>query len=177
MSTQPGPTTVTTTGKPPRRRLRIPMSLRLFVAIFGVLGVWSIWFGVAACRQYTALRYLRDRGVRVIKEERASVPAWLRERLGSDPFDDVVMVLRNPWVPCHLTDADMPLFRRFPRLQRVELRGSSITDAGLRQLRGLRQLSDVDVRQTGVTESGMAELKADLPGLEIYGTPLETRVR
>jgi hypothetical protein len=75
----------------------------------------------------------------------------------TDPAGEVVAAL----VRCtsDLTDADVSLFRHFPKLEKLNIVGDSATDAGLAHLKELPELKELSLYRDHFTGAGMAHLK------------------
>jgi hypothetical protein len=58
-----------------------------------------------------------------------------------------------------LTDADVALFRHFPKLEKLNIVGTEVTDAGLAHLKDLPELKDLSLYRDHFTEVGMSHLK------------------
>jgi hypothetical protein len=153
-----------TIGNAPRSNRRIPVALRLFVAILTLLGLGStVWVGVAGYRQHEAILAVEDAGGTVLTERAG--PYWLRQQVG----DERLMALEavdffHLWRD-ETTDDDVRLVRRLPNVQRIEIRARGVTDAGVAYLKELTNLRDLDICGTRVTDDGLANL-AGLTTLE-----------
>src|SRR5579872_7548230 len=80
--------------KPPRPRRRIPVSLRICVAILIVFGLAGFWRCLTAYRQLAAIRELERLGGSFGREPVG--PKWLRNvvgREGMEAFDEVTGIL------------------------------------------------------------------------------------
>ena len=66
-----------------------------------------------------------------------------------------------------LTDAGMPLLRRWSGLRTLFLRDTAITDEGLENLTRLHDLSYLSLSNTHVTEKGVGRLQKALPNCHI----------
>jgi hypothetical protein len=90
-------------------------------------------------------------------------PRWLEARVGIDGLSNVVHVSFD-----HLSDVsdvELELVGRLPRLEDLDACKSSVTDAGLAYLAGLRCLRHLDLSGTPVAGAGLAHL-AGLKGLK-----------
>src|SRR5438067_1786608 len=94
MATQVSSTFDPTTGKPPRPRRSIPVSLRIFVAILVMLSAGAAAVGLHAYWQYNAIGKIESTGGSVGVAHWA--PVWMRQWIGDDRvnrlFGDVVFV-------------------------------------------------------------------------------------
>jgi Leucine-rich repeat (LRR) protein len=81
---------------------------------------------------------------------------------GIDYISNVVEIM----VPDRLSDDELALVGRFPRLEKIWCPGTSIwvSDAGLAHLNGLSRLKELDLSKTRITDSGLVELRG-LKGL------------
>ena len=86
------------------------------------------------------------------------------QSLAKLPLKDSLMAigLRGTQV----TDDDLPLFKQFARLERLDLANTAVSDAGLAALESL-PLKVLDVRGTKVSAAGLASLQEKNPGLAI----------
>lgn len=114
-------------------------------------------------------------------------PQWLENRLGIDflshvvfaafPFDhkisdaELEMLGRLPRLEelesfgSSATDTGLAHIGRLARLKKLDLSGSKVTDEGLVHLRGLTGLQQLDLSGTGITDAGLVHL-AGLTGLQ-----------
>src|SRR5437868_2248538 len=94
MSSPAKPISDPTTGKPPRPRRWIPVSLGMFVALLLVVGVASgLWIGVPAYRQLAIIQEIEGLGGTV--DCVPIGPKWLRRWVGDENmrmFDEIVSV-------------------------------------------------------------------------------------
>jgi internalin A len=95
---------------------------------------------------------------------------WLARRVGIDYLSNVVEIMLLD----DLSDAELALIGRFPRLERIEYCGShdSVSDAGLSHLNGLARLKRLDLSGSGITDAGLVHLKGmeSLQELDLSGT-------
>jgi hypothetical protein len=119
-------------------------------------------------------------------------PAWLRNLLGGDFFDDVVFADLRISETCvipgdeavkhiaklpalqeldlsftEVTDAGLRHISKLDRLQRLELAYTDVSDAGVEHLRSLGGLKDLWITRTKITEEGVEQLQEALPECEI----------
>jgi hypothetical protein len=178
------------TDKPPRRRRRIPLSLRIFVGMLALFGVGSLLsIGIPAYRQQVALHEIMRLAPGV--ETRPAGPRWLKYMIGAEwlePLDDVIevnlsyseatdatlghlgsltgletLLLTNTRV----SDAGLSHLRGLTGLKVLYLPNTKVTDNGLEHLAGLTNLKMLSVEKTRVTDAGVARLKSALPGVQI----------
>ena len=184
-----------TADKPPRLRRRIPLSLRMFVAILGLLGIVSTaMVGIPVCRQQLAIRQFQQHGCQFYTQPGG--PAWLRRWVGDRRmklFDQVVMVdLRRAkdtdgalahlngltsvreviLIGTPITDSGLMHLKGLTNLQRLLLMNTSVTDAGLVHLKGLTNMKVLKLDNTRVTDAGLAHLQGmtRMEGLSLVGT-------
>jgi hypothetical protein len=157
--------------KPPRQRRWVPLSLRLFLALLGLLGLSCVWVGVRGYRQLAAIQEIEKLEGDV--EQSPAGPSWLRELIGADRmrmFDDVTVV--------HLADGDvtdegLEHLRGLTSLQQLVLTNTQVTDAGLEHLRGLTSLQGLDLSSTKLTDAGLEHL-CRLSSLQVLSLDLST---
>ncbi len=130
-----------------------------------------------------SVRYDWDReDGRPITSGRQWYPEWVVDRLGDDYFGNVVEV----YLPGGLSDANLALVGRFPRLEELHYSSfrSTVTDAGLAHLDGITKLKELNLAgrrfidagfenaSTGITDAGLVHLKgmARLEKLDLSGT-------
>jgi len=166
-----------TPDRPPRPRRWIPLSLRVFIAVLGILGVVIGWGGLQNYRQRSALQEIRPLGWSVRFRSRA--PVWLLGWVGRQipdqlgtvvavyvddskvPRDDVVWthgVRQCSNIIAHTTDAGLVHLKGLTTLEVLSLNDIKLTDAGLGQLGELTQLRKLSLDNTQVTDSGLAHL-------------------
>jgi len=83
-------------------------------------------------------------------------PKWLRNLLGDDFFQVVIVVDLNR---TKVTDTELEHVRCFAQLKRLMLGDTNVTDAGLKQLDGLKQLEWLTLSNTKVTDAGLERLQ------------------
>ena len=163
----PGPTSL----KPLRNRLRFSVrGLIIVVLLLGCgLGGMAHFIHQAQVQRETIAAIERSGGfVDYDRQWRDGAPLrgkpwwprWLEARVGIDGLSNVVHVSFD-----HLSDVELELVERLPRLEDLDARKSSVTDAGLAYLAGLRCLRSLDLSRTPVTDAGLAHL-AGLKGLK-----------
>jgi hypothetical protein len=177
-----------TTDKPPRPRRWIPVSLRMVMAIFLLLGVVSTaMVGIPAYRQQVAIRQLRLSGCEFLT--RHNVPGWLRRpawlrrwvwnqrnklfeevywvdlRRAQDPgaelshLDGLASIHEVILVRTPVTDSDLVQLKGLTNIQELLLTGTSVTDAGLVHLKELTSMKVLKLDNTRVTDAGLAHLR------------------
>ena len=83
-------------------------------------------------------------------------PAWLRNWLGDEFFQEVTSV---QFIDRPLTDKDLAPLARLDCLEEVAISGAPITDAGLKHLANLKELRTLHLWETpGITDAGIAHL-------------------
>jgi Leucine-rich repeat (LRR) protein len=177
------PTTLLPTidaAKPHRWRW-IPLSLKIFAAILGMLSVVTGWEAWRLYRQHDAIREIERAGGVVFTEPGG--PDWLRPWIGQD-WDEL---LDQPAFVCidhnsetdgmlvHLsqlsnlrslrlagprvTDERLIHLKSLTALETLKLGNTSVTDAGLVHLRGLKNLQDLSLSHSQVTGPGLKHLR------------------
>ena len=143
-------------NKPPRPRRRIPLSLRIFLAMMVFLQGGTLWQSVRGYRQYVALKEVACAGGKF--ETRPCGPEWLRTHWGADlmkAFDEVGTVSLGP----RATDAMLRLVSRFEKLGSLDADGAEISDSGILHLKALSRLKQISLDGTRVTDAGLAHLR------------------
>jgi hypothetical protein len=153
--------------KPPRSRRRIPLSLRMFVALVLVTGIGSAsWIGIPAYRQHVAIQEVQRLGGYVVTLPRG--PKLLRDWTGDEwmMMLDVVDVVYLDGRQA--TDSTLAHLGRLYGLRVLELGKTEVSDAGLVHLIGLNTLERLILSHTRVTDSGMAHV-GKMTGLKEIG--------
>ena len=169
MAVSPTPTHDCATEKPPRRRRRMPLSLRIFAAILVVLlvgSVLSVW--VPYYREQLVIQMIERRGGGVDTE--ICAPNWLRQLVSDDPIRKCEIFERVFSVDLdetRITDAEIAQLSRMTNLSTLSLGSTPVTDAGLTHLYGLRKLNILYLGRTAVTDRGARDLKKALPNCSI----------
>ena len=183
-----------TVGKPPRRRRRILVSLKLFVVFLAILVVADVIGHVLHYqRQQAIIREVLGAGGNLTSIDNIA-PWWLRKWLG--PLDSAVFnevrgitlyntraddanlarlsatggLAQMTWIcldNTDVTDEGILLLSGMDRLDVLKICGTKVTDAGLGRLKGLTSLRMLDLRNSEVTDAGVAELQQALPKLTI----------
>ena len=86
----------------------------------------------------------------------ALAPAWLREKVGQDLFEDVIYV--ELVGASKVTEADLAHLRAIPRLSVLDLTRAAVTDAHMEQVGKLTQLEILILYSTQITDAGLAHL-------------------
>lgn len=157
MVTQAHPTPDPTTGKPPRPRRWIPVSVKMFAAVLGLLLLGSLLrIGLPIYRQQAATREIERLGGNF--GTKRGGPEWLREWLGDEwmkLFDTVTNVnLSNT----KASDGTMGRLCWLTSLQTLYLDRTQITDAGLARMKASTALKDLSLDSTRITDMGLAHL-------------------
>lgn len=180
---------ISDSARPPAPRRWIPLSLRMFVVMLGVLAAWT---GVVIYQRQAAIRAIERLGGLV--ETEPIGPAWLQTLIDPEqwPFQRMVFVSISPSHPIGFTDENLSLLEHFgdletlslfgapvtdsslgrlrhlTNLKSLDLRWTQITDSGLASVQGFRRLKVIDLRKTAITDAGAAKLQQALPGLTIW---------
>src|SRR5262249_58443110 len=152
-------------------RKRFVLSLRSAMLLVLLSGLWMGWRVNRANDQRRAVAAIRRAGGGVSYDYQFSVsrgyrnrnarpwaPAWLRNRLGDEFFQEVTSVqfLNRP-----LTDHDLAPLARLDCLEELAISGAPITDAGLKYIANLKELRTLHLWETAViTEAGIAHLRS-----------------
>ncbi len=149
--------------KPKRRWFQFSLA-----TLFLVTTAVAIWMGVwtdRARKQQQAVEAILERGGSVAYSYETKPgpgkptppgPAWLRNFLGIDYLDHVVLANLPEDT---FTDADLRLLQGLPGLEILFLRGANITDAGLVHLKGLHRLCHLELAGDRITDAGIAHLE------------------
>src|SRR5436190_16973127 len=126
MSTFAHPIADPTTGKLPRFRRWIPLSLKMFVAMLGILGVIAGYCGMQIYRQHAAIQEIERLGGQV--SSLPTGPNWLRGMLFVQRqrlFHDVIGVRLND-TPAD--DATLARLACLTKVQELSLVNTQVTD-------------------------------------------------
>jgi ankyrin repeat protein len=108
-----------TTDKPPRRRRWIPLSLRLFVAMLGLVCViGALWMGVRVYRRQVVIREIQQANGTV--EFESDAPSWLYQWMNDDwlsAFDRISDVTLPFSETLDANTKHLVAMRPLPRLQ------------------------------------------------------------
>jgi hypothetical protein len=158
--------------KPPRARRWIPLSLRMFAAILGILGICACWDGFWRYRQYAARCEIQALGGSFFIS--LGGPDWLRYFIGNQwmqGFDRVTEV----YLPRSTRPAEaLSHIQHLPYVTLIDFRGTLANDSDLARLKELRLplLIGIGLENTGITDAGIESLRAmpSLRGLNLSGT-------
>jgi hypothetical protein len=144
--------------KPPRVRRWVPLTLRMFVAILGLLGSASaIVVGMPVYRQHMGIAAVER--VEGAFSTRFGGPSRLRRWIGDEwmkPLDHVIDVnLRGTAT----TDTDLAQIASIPTLRSLWLDRTLVTDAGLAHISGLTELGDLSLNDLHVTDAGLVHIR------------------
>lgn len=163
------------------RRRWFQYSLRSFLIAVTALSVWLGMWVNAARRQRLARESIEKvtgssysivyahqwPGSELRKSLRRAVPPgpkWLRELIGRDFFDTVVGVAYTWPSDGSLSDADLAVLARLPRLRYIGIDDApariEVTNAGFAHLKGLTQLQGLFLPGAGIDDAGIAHLRA-----------------
>jgi hypothetical protein len=173
-----------TTDKPPRPWRWIPLSLRMFVGILLLVGVGSLlWVGVAAFRQWRAIKEAERRGGRIgaIFEDILGYghgPAWLRRFV-----DDDLMLAFEAVDEIHFEADSETSNRRIHMLTgngrigsvewcSMQRDGLSIDNSTLSCITGIPGLKTLSLCLCDVSDAGMQHVARlrKLEDLDLFGT-------
>jgi hypothetical protein len=141
--------------------------LRSLMILFLVVGIGMTWLVAIkrkAEKQKAAVDAIRKEGGWVqygyeidasgngVAKSMPPEPAWLRDALGGDFFNNVVRVSIK-------SDAGMKYLKDFNDLQYLDLRDAKATNAALNNLTGLVRLNSLDLNSTGVTDDNLEHLE------------------
>lgn len=157
MATATLPALDSTTRNPPRYLHRIPMSLRIFLALIVVVGISNLY---SICDEPRVLEIIRDWGGTA--KTGSTAPAFLRRFVRGDQIVNSLFIERVASVDLswtEISDDGVRELRGLTNLRELELDGTLITDAGLSHLSGLRKLEYLKLDETSVTDAGLVHLR------------------
>ncbi len=147
------------------------LSLRSAMLLVLLSGLWMGWRVNRANDQRRAVAAIRRTGGGISYDYQFSVskgyrnpnarpwaPAWLRNWLGDEFFQEVTSVqfLNRP-----LTDHDLAPLASLDCLEELAISGAPITDAGLKYIANLKELRTLHLWETpGITDAGLAHLSS-----------------
>ena len=152
------PRAASTPDKPPRRRWRWPVALKVFGGILVVLGAYSGWIVWRGYRQLVAIEKIEDLGGAV--EVRHVGPDWLRRSVGDDHMRalDSVQGLR-----CKIDSPDPQLFReigKWPEVSKIEIFfGDWDTQFWASDRSKMKKLLSKTAKRPSAPETGFASLR------------------
>src|SRR5262249_2933860 len=157
------------------------LSLRSAMLLVLLSGLWMGWRVNRANDQRRAVAAIERAGGGVTYDYRFSVskgyrnpngrpwaPAWLRNWLGDEFFQEVTSV---QFINRPVTDLDLAPLAGLDRLEEFHISGAPITDARLKHLANLKELRIVSLWETrGITDAGLAHLSSltKLQTLNLY---------
>jgi hypothetical protein len=174
-------------GRTPKRRW-FQFSLRTLLVFVTLCAIACSWFAVKlqqATRQREAVAEIKKLGGICVydwqldanggfdysySKTKPTGPVWLRNLLGDDLFQSVIMVGFE--AEREVTDASLEPLKGLSEVRELDLYGTKVTDAGLRHLKGLSQLRELCLSDTQVTDAGLEYLKelTQLQQLDLDGT-------
>jgi internalin A len=182
--------------KPPKRRKKFGLSLRVLMVLVLLLGGGMGWYAYRARVQREVVAAIEAAGGKVyydwewngdkpaLPTAKSRWPKWLVDRAGPDYLGNVAAVCFYRSATNKANDEIMVSVSRLPFLQYLDLdddalttfKGarSRITNAGLIQLKSLGRLQNLHLWGSDVTGAGLANLKGmeSLRDLELLGIPL-----
>jgi Leucine-rich repeat (LRR) protein len=135
-------TAASSTDRPPRRRWRLPLALKMFVTLLAMLtaaGGWIIWRGY---RQLAAIEQIEQSTSGGMKGEvkcEPIGPTWLRKQLGADRMR---MFDRVTQVGCYLESPNPELFREIGHWSDVTQLGIFLGPMDQSEFKSLTTLAD-----------------------------------
>ena len=119
---------------------------------FGLTLSWLAFELYEARQQRLAVAAIRSHGPEVYYYyDEKDCPEWIQATVGQDLFNYVrVVVTGEP--------KDLPLVKRFWRLETLELQGPAVTDSDLEVVAALKRLTVLDLRGSRVTDDGLSRL-------------------
>jgi hypothetical protein len=144
----------------PTQRRAFRFTIRTLLVLIAVLAVVLAVYVNGANRQRRAVAKLQELHVSVQYDYQLSRsneppgPAWLRDLLGIDYFDNVVDVGGS----ARIRDKDLAILHEFPRLCMVDLSSWHVSGASLVQLCGLPELAHISLGPFNATDEALAVL-------------------
>jgi internalin A len=152
-------------------RKRYVLSLRAAMLLVLLSGLWMGWRVNRAHEQRRAVAAIRRAGGGISYDYEFSVakgyrrpsarpwaPAWLRNWLGDEFFQEVTSV---KFINRPVTDADLSPLASLDCLEEVAIHGAPISDAGLKHVANLKELRILSLWETpGITDAGLAHLSS-----------------
>jgi hypothetical protein len=150
----------TTIDIPPHRKRWVPLSLRLFLTILAIVGVGgSLWIGIPAFRQHTAIQHFRGLGVELDIESSPFLPEWVFRWVGDPRLEPFGTVRRVNLSGFDIAETDVVYLQRLNGLEWLALNRSSITDSGILHVASIGNLRALRIEDTQVTDSGLVHLQ------------------
>ncbi|MBI3864464.1 MAG: hypothetical protein HY290_21490 [Planctomycetia bacterium] len=146
----------TATDKPPRGRRWIPLSLRMFVALLGILGIVAVWMGVPVYRRHMAIQEI-ERLEGTLWTEPGG-PTWLRRWLNEQQMQGFAKVISISFN--NASDSDLAHVSALSEVEFLNLSSSQITDGGLAKIAAFSNLKILDLRRTEVSDAGVVYLQS-----------------
>ncbi len=189
MSTAPISIPDPTTRKPARRRRSMPLSLRFFLSILGILGVAVGWQCLGIYRKRLAISEIervggivqRAPGRSLIAQLTIGTPiASLFERGREVALINVVINVQRLADLRQMADVEnlalvhtrvpenvLAGLEELPQLRLLSLDGTDITDAQLVFVGRITTLQTLNLARTAISDDGLARLAGSLPKLEV----------
>jgi hypothetical protein len=152
------------------RLLQPRFSVHSLLLATAVIGVFLAFYINIVQRQRRTVSWISEVGGTVMYDyqkargDRANVfdpkaaepgPSWLRQAVGNEFFQDVVMIdlAGKP-----ITDRDLEQLKKLPKLENLNLSNTRVTSAGLVHLSGLKNLKWLSLWNTPVDDDGLRHL-------------------
>lgn len=169
---------------PPRRRRRIPLSLKLFLAMLvSSATVSTLWVGILIYREHVAIRQIRQAIRESNRQDHNSTgydlrgPEWWQDFVrrgwvGHRPMDLFYYMGYLELDHVEVSDATLCQVSYLSQLTWLSLNDAQLSDAGLAKLTGLTKLLVLRLDNTPITDVGLAHLKGmnSLVRLSLRGT-------
>jgi hypothetical protein len=173
-------------SKPPKRKRRwFQFSLRSLLVFTLIVAIPCAWLA----REIERKRHEREAAETIVKlhgdvwysdqlivpsgqtpgVHNPAGPAWLREIMGQNFFDEIeeVNFFHNPdWGSAQISDERLDCLTPLTELKSLSLAASDVTDAGMVRIKELTKLQELDLSYTSISDAGLAHLNS-LTNLQI----------
>src|SRR5260221_11810218 len=142
---------------PPKVRRRVPISLRGYVAILGLIVLGSLsGLGLRSCRHDAAIHEIVRLGG--FFKTRPAGPAWIRQFPGgqSQAFEDVPYINLEK---TQITDDDMATIARLTGVEELQLGNTKLSDRARARLASCDALRKLWLNDNAISDAGLNSIK------------------